>query len=162
MYVPRPILLGVEEKGLENGDGLAPASPPPSYSQLDTTPSPTPPTLSPASTRPSTPHGLDESFIQANSSLDQSVTSLGFGSPSASLASLPPLPPSPSTDGWDALPPPEVKKEPAVDWGLFKDLGAEQLPKHVDENQIQLDTRRSFVVYPAGTSSAHLPLLQAC
>lgn len=88
------------------------------------------------------------------------MTSLGFGSPSASLASLPPLPPSPSTDGWDAFPPPAAKEEPAVDWGLFKDLGAEQLPKHVDENQIQLDTRRSFVVYPAGSSFACPSLAQ--
>lgn len=39
-----------------------------------------------------------------------------------------------------------------MDWGLFAGLGADALAPHVDEGQIKLDTRRSFVVYPPGAS----------
>lgn len=54
-------------------------------------------------------------------------------------------------DGQDGADKPEISEK--HDW--------KSLPKHVDEDQVQLDVDRSFIYYPTGTSrlSSHITML---
>lgn len=192
----RPFLLGLDVDRSVHPEDKPPLLPSPTH-DVASTPSPPPSSRdggsssSSSNTRPSTPQSPTTSFIdQSTSSLDASVTSLAFGSPSASLSFLPSQPTIEATTADDggrspslvttmsltssvtsddpSSPPasdvstraslesdraiacPATAAQSEMDWGLFGSLGASQLPAHIDEGQIKLDTRRSFVVYPRG------------